>query len=374
MNLRERRQIGQGTVTIKLPNYSWLILLAFAAASSSAVAEITGKVREASGDMATVAIDGDAMPAVGDSVEILFRLAGATEDVLVASGKVAAVEAKVVKVKIENASGTVVTDQFVRIKPSSVAKTPGQSPTPASSPSGTAAGSSITGDWVSKLPEGTTVSFSFKEDGSLLWVVEGAEHAQSTRAKYRLDRSTQPQGIELFDIEAGDKAEKIRGVFELQSDGRLKLDFPNGPQAVTDFTKDALVFSRATSPVVPSNKPALPPPTPYQAPPEPPDEVLVTEGMQKYDHGDDAGAMEALEKAIALNPKNARAFFWRGMCFSRKKNWAAAIADFEKANELKPSMNLQDVIEKTKVVLKNEEEAKVTATPEPTRRKTKRKP
>ena len=62
------------------------------------------------------------------------------------------------------------------------------------------------------------------------------------------------------------------------------------------------------------------------------------------------------------------------MCFDRKKDLKAAIADYEKAMELDPSMNLQDLIDKTKVVLKNEEDARPTATTEPTRRKTKRKP
>jgi len=169
----------------------------------------------------------------------------------------------------------------------------------------------------------------------------------------------------------------MRGIFELQSDGRLKLDFVKGPPeaaALKEFTKEALVISRATAPIVRSNKPPPPTPTPYVAPTPAPDEVLVTEGTKRYDSGDDAGAIEALEKAIALNPKNARAFFWRGMCFDRKKDWAAAIADFEKSMELDPTRNLQDLIDKTKVVLKNEEEAKPTATPARSRAKPKRKP
>ena len=362
--------------------YSWLIILALAAASSLSAAEITGKVRDAGGDMATVVIDGDAMPAVGDSVEIVFKLAGTAEDISVASGKVAAVEAKMRKVKIENSSGTVAKDQLARIKSESATKAPAQPPSPPSSPTGTAEASSITGDWVSNLSGGSTISLSFNEDGSLLWVMEDAQNGMSTLAKYSIDPSTKPPSIELFDFEEGEmKGSKLRGIFELQSDGRLKLDFVEKQlEPLKEFTKDALVFSKATSPVLRSNKPARPTPppyvapTPYVAPPAPPDEALVTEGMQSYDRGDDAGAMEALEKAIALNPKNARAFFWRGMCLSRKKDWAAAIADFEKAMELDPTRNLQDLIDKTKVVLKNEEEAKATATPERARAKTKRKP
>lgn len=81
---------------MKLPRHISLVFLVLAAAGAVASAEITGKVREVSGNTAMVVIDGDASPTVGDSVEIFFKLAGANDEVLVASGKVAAVDAKVV--------------------------------------------------------------------------------------------------------------------------------------------------------------------------------------------------------------------------------------------------------------------------------------
>ena len=95
---------------------SWLIFLALATASSLPAAEITGKVRDSSADAATVAIDGDALPAVGDSAEIFFKVPGADEEISVASGSVAAVDAKVVKIKIEKSTGTIEKDQLARIK------------------------------------------------------------------------------------------------------------------------------------------------------------------------------------------------------------------------------------------------------------------
>ena len=367
------------------PNYSWLIFLALAAASSSVSVEITGKVHDASGDMATVVIDGDAMPAVGDSVEIVFKLTGASEDILVASGKVTAVEAKVVKVKIENASGTVAKDQLARIKSGSAAKAPAQSPSPSSSPAGTAAtGSSITGDWVSNLPDSHTLSVSFKEDGTLLWVTEDAQFAESTGGKYRVDPSTQPQSIELSDLQEGEvKGIRLRGILELQSDGRLKLDFARDEEPPPkEFSKNALVLSKATSPVVRPNKPGPPRPTPYVAPIPAPDEALITEAKERHERGDNPGAIEALSKAIALNPKNANAFFWRGNFFVDMKNESAALADYEKAQELDPSMKLKTLIDSMKQLERVDRElatesptpATPTATPEPTRKKTKRKP
>lgn len=369
---------------MKLPNYTWLILLAFAAASSSVAAEITGKVRDASGDSATVVIDGDAMPAVGDSVEIFFKLAGASEDVLVASGKVAAVEAKVVQVKIENATGMVAKDQVVRIKSAGVAKAPGQSPSRASSPSTKESANPIRGDWTFMAPDGTKVSFSFKEDGTVLWVVEEAQYAKTMIAKYRVDTSATPHVVEIFDLEETEmKGHVLHGIFELQSDGRLKLDLSQEENQAPRFTeRETVLMSRATSPIVRPNKPAPPTPTasvaptPYEAPTPDvastpsPDEALITEAKQRYDRGDEAGAMEAIEKAIALNPKNASAYFWRGM-WIRTKDAPAAIADFEKAMELDPSLKLQELIDAEKVAQKKE---RTKPTKGPTRAKTKRKP
>lgn len=365
---------------MRLPKCSWLIFFALVTVSSLSAAEITGKVRDASVDSATVVIEGDALPAVGDSAEIYFKVPGADEEISVAGGKVAAVDAKAVKIKIEKSTGTIAKDQLARFKSGSTPQTPAASPSPASSPSTPAApGSPITGDWSSTTPHGTTVSFSFKEDGTLLWVIEEAQSGQSTVAKYRLDPSTKPQSIELFDFEEGHmKGEKLRGIFELQSDGRLKLDFMKGPEAppLKEFSKEMLIFFRATSPIVRSNKPEPPTPTPdvastpSQAPTPSPDEALVAEAQQRFDRRDYAGAIDALSKAIALNPKNAKAFFWRGQCFYGNDN-SAALADFEKAMELDPSMKLQELITGMKAARKETKRAKETATPARSRKEAK---
>lgn len=204
--------------------------------------------------------------------------------------------------------------------------------------------SSIVGDWVSTGSDGSPISYSFKEDGVALWAGEDAKYLYTTHCKYRIDPSTRPQSIEFFDMENLPKGGNVRAIFEVQSDGRLRIEFQGEPKAppLKEFTKEAMVFSKATSPLVRSNKPPPPPPSP--------DELLVKEAVQRYDRGDCAGAMEGVEKAIAHNPKNARAFFYRGLCFYSRKDWPTAIADFEKAMELDPSLKLEDLIEKTKVL------------------------
>ena len=464
-----------------LRNFSWLIFLTVAAATSLSAAEITGKVRDASGDAATIMIDGEALPAVGDSAEIFFKVPGADEEISVASGKVAAVEAKVVRIKIDKATGAIEKDQLARIKsgsspttastspspraPSAPAPTgpsivgdwlgtsraeekfsvsfkedgtfllifefkgapatmrgkyrvditsqpnridmfeitpatelgaaisgilemqadgrlkldlsdeyqkkPGQgfttgavvlskatspivpppekkpadtspkSKAPDASPPGTAP---VSGDWTSTAPGGEIVSFSFKEDGTLLFVTENAQSARSTSGKYRIDSSTKPQGIELFDFEEGGdmSGERLRGIFELQSDGRLKLDFMKDPAAppLKEFTKEALVFSKAATPVVRPNKPT---PTPDVAPAKSPDEKLIEEGNDLSKRKDYDGAIKAYTKAIELNPKNAGAYSRRGGCFQFKEDYDAAIADYKKAIALDPSRYSEDL-------------------------------
>lgn len=77
-------------------------------------AEVTGTVREATGSTATIQTSGGT-PAVGDAVEIFFKLPGIEEEILVASGRVISKEAgALVKVKIESATGVVVKDQLAR--------------------------------------------------------------------------------------------------------------------------------------------------------------------------------------------------------------------------------------------------------------------
>lgn len=52
--------------------------------------------------------------------------------------------------------------------------------------------------------------------------------------------------------------------------------------------------------------------------------------------GDFTGSMAAATKAIELNPKDAEAFFARGMGYETTEQHDRAIADFEKALQLNP--------------------------------------
>lgn len=94
----------------------------------------TGTVRSVSGDIATVAMNGDVMPPAGAPAEIFFKMAGLDDEVLVATGSVLRIDHGDLLVKIENATGTVECGQLVRFSFSSsstpAASLPAATPTP----------------------------------------------------------------------------------------------------------------------------------------------------------------------------------------------------------------------------------------------------
>jgi hypothetical protein len=106
-------------------------LVTLAAAAPSA-ASITGTVIEASGDTAVVKLEGQGIPASGDSVEIFFVLAGTDEEISVAMGRVISTGGGVATVRIEKATGEVSKDHRARFKP---AKKGPPAASPSASPS-----------------------------------------------------------------------------------------------------------------------------------------------------------------------------------------------------------------------------------------------
>jgi hypothetical protein len=88
--------------------------LGTAAFSASAV-EIKGTVGSATAATATISIEGDLAPNIGDPVEIFFKMPGVDEEISVGNGKVTAVNADAVEVKIDEATGTVSKDQLAKI-------------------------------------------------------------------------------------------------------------------------------------------------------------------------------------------------------------------------------------------------------------------
>jgi hypothetical protein len=117
---------------VKISGRAGLVIsfLAFLCAATAGAAGPTGTVRDASGDVATIEISGDALPAVGDQVEIFFELAGTDTEVSVASGHVLEATAGNIKVKIDKATGTVEASQRARFPSGFTQKPTAPSPPP----------------------------------------------------------------------------------------------------------------------------------------------------------------------------------------------------------------------------------------------------
>src|SRR4051812_44069429 len=103
-----------------MKNVGRAVLLIFFAAwiSPATAASLTGVVRDASAELATVDLSGDVLPAVGDKVEIFFELAGTDTEVAVATGHVVEASAGKVVVKLDKATGTVEAKQRARFSSS----------------------------------------------------------------------------------------------------------------------------------------------------------------------------------------------------------------------------------------------------------------
>lgn len=190
-------------------------------------AEITGTVGAVNDTTVTIAVDGDLVPSAGDKAEIFFKIAGSEDEISVATGKVTAVDATAITMRIEAATGSVEKDQRVRFTAGVASKT-------------TAGQNSIIGEWVAKPSETGKFTFVFKEDGTASWAGE----ALKANGKYRVDYTQTPHQIDIVDIDP--RGAGLYGIFEFQTDGTMKMfgseKLSERPTAFGDHTP---VFSRS---------------------------------------------------------------------------------------------------------------------------------
>lgn len=93
------------------------LLITLSLGATTFAAEYNGTVKSVSGDSILVAMDGDVMPPNGAKAEIFFKLAGTDDEVSVASGTALQIDHGDMRVKIDNASGSVSPGQLVRFFP-----------------------------------------------------------------------------------------------------------------------------------------------------------------------------------------------------------------------------------------------------------------
>lgn len=249
-----------------------LSCLLFAAhAGGLRAATYTGTVRSVSGDVATVAMNGDVMPPNGARAEIFFKIAGGDDEISVATGSALKIDQGDMLVKIEEATGTVEKGQLVRFSSSPSSAPSASSPaatvspematSPATSPM-PAGNSSIIGVWMGLEPGGDKVSFTFRADDTVSYVRLIGKKKRVLRGKYRTDCTATPCRVEVFDFEINAVAAKgktLIGLYNIHEFGfhefSMKFDFSMQLQddPESGFTKGAVTLIRAKTDTPSSN-------------------------------------------------------------------------------------------------------------------------
>ena len=270
---------------------SFLRLIVLIGAASAAevlsAATFNGTVLSVSGDIVIVTIEGDLMPAVGARAEIFFKMAGVDEEVLVATGSALPIEHGELRVKIENATGTVEKGQLVRFGPASSSSTPAAlvpGTTPTQSPAVEATNTAPT-------PTPTEAARHF---------LEGLTKYEANDLKGALAAFT--KAIELDPTKAaffGNRAaiynllkQPERGLVDANEAIRLN------PQFATLYVIRANCYSS-------------------------------THQIKR--------ALEDYNEAIRLDPKNTDAYNDRGLFYWRQGKNKLALEDFTRAIELSPA-------------------------------------
>ena len=262
-------------------NLPRLVLLALIAATSSRAAEITGTVREASGDTATVVVEGELVPGLGDKAEIFFKFAGGKEEIAVATGTVTGEEAGTVKVKITEATGEVSKDQLARFTSSNPKPRSASLPSAPSSPSTPTTGPTPTPTEAERyFMEGLT-KFEAKDFKGALAALTKAIELNPTYAKAYANRASMYYSLR----------QSARGLADANE--AIRLD----PHPI----------------------------------------CYIIRGNIYSDTHQLKRALEDYNEAIRLDPKNADAYYNRGTAYIAMRKYKIAIQDLTRAIELNPT-------------------------------------
>ncbi len=221
--------------------YLTLLASAYLLAAGAHGAEIKGTIKLVSGDLVSVAIEGDVMPPVDARAEIFFKLPGDEEEISVATGSALVIDHGDLKVKIEKTTGTVEKGQLVRFPDSSTSTTSSITTTVTQPP---VAKNSIVGEWVANLPDKGTLTFVFREDGTTTW----AGATMKANGKYRVDYTATPHEVDITDIDVPEaKGFGFYGIFEFQADGTMKMIMTEkvSERPTSYDNHDTIIFSRA---------------------------------------------------------------------------------------------------------------------------------
>lgn len=110
--------------------------------------------------------------------------------------------------------------------------------------------SKILGKWVGHAPDGDRVTYTFNQDGTVLWSVDSAGPAGSFSAKYAIDYSTEPAQIDIFEFNFEPlKDFTFLGIIEFEGPSRFRLQgYPQragqGSGRPRAFDQEAVFFTK----------------------------------------------------------------------------------------------------------------------------------
>jgi len=300
----------------ELKDFFTAFLLGALLISTVNATEITGHVQAVSGNTVTVVTEGDLLANAGDKVDIFFKIPGSGDEISVAAGKVLAVKATTVTVRIDNTTGTVVKNQLARIHSGPVRT---NSPLPSATPSADHPDPDRTrgdaqfakGDWQTAIVSYSRAIKTNPRDALALF--------QRARCYFRIGNNDAVIADCSKAIPLGPAY--LAEVFVLR--GGAYSHKKNFAAALTDYKKAAEIDPRSGR-------------------------IRAFCGIAQFQMKQFKAALDDLKKAIELDPKLAFAYYHRGFTYEQLGDATGAIADWEKAIQLSPSYSkeLQPKIDK----------------------------
>jgi|ERR1700722_8445173 len=114
--------------------------------------------------------------------------------------------------------------------------------------------SSFVGEWSGKAPDGTTVRYVFKKDGSAVWFVDEPDFKRMApsglRAKYVLREKSPLWEIDIYEFEDSHfKGVKFQGILQPIDEKKFKMQGLPSIQGERpkSFDKEAIVFTKTST-------------------------------------------------------------------------------------------------------------------------------
>ncbi len=108
----------------------------------------------------------------------------------------------------------------------------------------------IIGKWEGGSSFGDSITYEFKEDNSVIWVVHRSTFPGPITARYSVDYSTKPIHLDMFDFTFEPlKDIKFIGIVEFLSPTKMKMDgirveAGGSRERPKEFTKDTIEFNK----------------------------------------------------------------------------------------------------------------------------------